>query len=175
MATPKNRNYLSGINFKFNIDRCPHVEFFTQSVTTPDMRLGLISQPTPFNMVKHPGDELNYGELQIKFMVDEDLKNYNEIYQWVRYISNPDSNEFCGSDYLERYGEGYHSNASLYTLNSHFNQNILLTFRDIFPKYLSGLMFDSTYNDEQNLSAEVNFIINMMDLYDRDGNPMWLS
>lgn len=175
MATPTNRNYLSGITFKFNIERCPHVEFFTQSVTTPEMRIGTIEKGTPFNIYKLPGDELYYGELLIKFVVDEDLNNYNEIAQWIRFITNPEANEFCNSAYRDKYGDEHESNATLYTLNSNFNSNVLMTFKGIYPTYLSSLMFDSTFSDEQFQFVEVNFKVNGIDLFDKEGNPMWLN
>lgn len=175
MSNPSNRNYASGFRFKFNIDRCPNVEFFTQAVTTPDMRIGFVEQGTTANKYKHPGDELYYGDLLIKFIVDEDMKNYNEIAQWLRFITNPFSNEFCNSAYIAKYGEAYESNASLMILNSHFNANVTMIYRDIYPIYLSGLMFDSSYTDEQYPMAEANFKVNLIDMYDKNSLPMWLQ
>lgn len=176
MPTPTNRNYLSGVNYKLNFERCPHVEFFAQSVTTPDHRLGTIDQPTPYNFVKMPGNELYYGQLIMKFIVDEDLKNYNEIVQWIRYLANPSGDNYCNSAYLEKYGDNIDTtDISLLTLNSHFNGNVTMVFRDAYPVYLSGLMLDSSYTNEQFQTAEANFQITWVDMYDREGNKMWLN
>lgn len=175
MPTPKNRNYLQGTNFKLNISRCPHVDFFVQSVATPDMRIGVTQQPTPYNIIKLPGDELNYTDLLIKFAIDEDLKNYNEIMQWMRFITNPSGEDFCSTEYIQKYGDDYHATLSLVTLNSHFNENCLFVFRDAFPVFLSGIMFDSGYSEGTDLYAECNFKVNIVDLYDKEGKPMWIQ
>lgn len=175
MATPKNRNYLSTIAYKLIFNRMPNVNFYCQSVTTPDLRLGTAEMGTIGNILKVPGDELRYGELLVKFLVDEDMLSYIEVYQWIRYLSGIEPGEFCGSDYLEKYGENYYSDAVLISLNSNFNENVIFVFRDIYPTFLSGIIYDSSFTDEAYASAEVNFRVNQIDILNKNKTPAWLK
>ena len=36
-----------------------------------------------------PGDELEYEPLFIKFLIDENMKNYYQIHDWIRRITTP--------------------------------------------------------------------------------------
>ena len=42
----ENRNFLSGVGFKFNLAKHPKVDFFSNSAKIPQLTLGLASQPT---------------------------------------------------------------------------------------------------------------------------------
>ena len=41
--------------------------------------------------IEVPGDKLQYGDLVIQFLVDEDMKNYLEIYKWLMALGYPDT------------------------------------------------------------------------------------
>ena len=45
----------------------------------PEMTLGVAEQPTPFKDIPVPGDKIQFGDLQLRFLVDEDLENFMEI------------------------------------------------------------------------------------------------
>ena len=47
------------------------------------------SQPTPLKDVPIPGDKLDYDNLNITFLVDENLENYREIHGWLTGLGFP--------------------------------------------------------------------------------------
>ena len=93
--TIENRNFLSPIGFKFSIDRMKGVDFFCQSASIPAISMQAADQPTRFNKIPQPGDELYYEDLYIKFLVDENMKNWYQVHDWMREIATPvESEEF---------------------------------------------------------------------------------
>ena len=65
--TPSNKNFLSPLNFKFQIKKAPHVNFFIQKVNIPDVKLISPEYPNPFVNAPIPGEHLTYGILEITF------------------------------------------------------------------------------------------------------------
>jgi hypothetical protein len=91
IGQPENRNFLSPTGFKFSLKRTPKVAFFCNSANIPDITLGIAVQPTYLKDIELPGDKLIFGDLTLRFLVDEDLKNYLEIQNWMRGLGYPES------------------------------------------------------------------------------------
>lgn len=87
---PVNTNFLSPVGFNFSIQKLPTVNYFVQSVNMPGVQLGETPLNTPFHIVPTPGDHITYGELAITFKVDEDMKNFIELYNWLQYLGFPE-------------------------------------------------------------------------------------
>ena len=51
--------------------------------------MGTANQVTRLNTVYQPGDELYYEPLFIRFLIDENMKNYYQIHDWIRRITTP--------------------------------------------------------------------------------------
>ena len=85
-----NRNFLSPTGFKFVLDRSPKVAFFCNQANIPDITLGIAIQPTYFKDIDVPGDKIQFGDLNLRFLVDEDLGNYMEIQNWIRGLGYPE-------------------------------------------------------------------------------------
>ena len=103
-GTPiENRNFLSPVGFKFGLQRAAGVAFFCNEANIPDMTLGITEQPTYLRDIPTPGDKIQFGDLNLRFLVDEDLTNYMEIQNWIRGLGFPESlKEF---DDLENEGQ----------------------------------------------------------------------
>ena len=87
----ENRNFLSPVGFKFNLKRSPGVAFLCNSANIPDISLGEATQATYLRDIPTPGDKIQFGDLSLRFLVDEDLKNYMEIQHWIRGLGYPES------------------------------------------------------------------------------------
>ena len=48
-----------------------------------------ISVPTPLKTIDIAGDEVTFEELSIKFIVDENMKNWLSIYDWIIGLGFP--------------------------------------------------------------------------------------
>ena len=156
---PSNISFLSPLGFKFAIKKAPHVNFFVQSVNLPSVSLGEVNVETPFTKIPFPGTKLSFGNLSVTFKVDEDMKNYLEMFNWMNEIGFPDNfaqyQSIAGRGIYS--GEGIFSDITLLVTTSAMNPNIEITFIDCFPVDLSQLSFDSTSADVEYISATVTF------------------
>lgn len=168
----ENRNYLSPVGFELVINKLPGVTFFSQIVNLPGISSGTANQPTRFNLVHHPGDELRYEPLQIDFMVDENLKNMQQLHEWLRRLTIPVSHEefvfkrglinspHIAPDSLRNPLDPElqeRTDASLIVLSSNYRPVCTYTFYDIFPTSISPIPFDTTVNDVRYLTCRASF------------------
>lgn len=161
-----NRNYLSPINFKLVLQRAPSLKYFLQSASIPGLSFeGSINFTNPFPKIPIPGDHLNYSPLSISFMVDEDLSNYLEIWNWMFNIAGPTTLEPASS--VNRFGfnnsvatdpmTAIRSDIKLMIMTSSKNPNIEVTFKDAMPVTLGELNFSTTATDVTYLESSVTF------------------
>ena len=171
-----NRNFLSPTGFKFTLARYPKVSFFCNSCKIPEIILGVETQANYLNDIPQPSGKMTFGNLELKFLVDEDLENYMIIHNWIT--------AFGGSGSLAEYGtlitnengtkdplKGF-SDGSLYVLNSNYGSTAIVKFKDLFPISLSSLDFDSTVTDIQYFTANVTFKYTIYDILGTDNKPL---
>lgn len=154
----ENKNFLSPLNFKFQLKRAPHINFFIQTVNIPGLSLQAIDVSNPLIRVPYQGDHLMYDELDVSFKVDEDLQNYMEMHQWIRSLGKRSYEEFAALKNQPKYsGEGLYSDIILTILKSNKNPNYSIVFQDAFPISLSGIDFNTTLEDVSYLEASTKF------------------
>ena len=154
----ENKNFLSPLNFKFQLKRAPHINFFIQTVNIPGLSLQEIDVNNPLIRVPYAGDHLMYDELDISFRVDEDLQNYMEMHQWIRSLGKRSFQEYATIKNQPKYsGLGLYSDIILTILKSNKNPNYSIVFQDAFPISLSGIVFNTTMEDVSYLEASAKF------------------
>ncbi len=87
----ENRNFLAPTGFQFQLNRAPKVAYFGNSVNIPSMTLGVANVPTYLKDIPLPGDKMDFEDFTLRFLVDEDLENYQEIQHWMRGLGFPES------------------------------------------------------------------------------------
>jgi hypothetical protein len=157
--TPSNKNFLSPLNFTFQIKKAPHVNFFIQKVNIPSIALRSIETSNPFVKLPYPGDHIDFGELKIVFKVDEDLQNFLEIHNWMKALGKPeDFAQYKAISNIPSYtGEGIYSDISVIILSSSKVANYDISYADAFPVSLSDLNFTTTDNDVNYIEASATF------------------
>ena len=178
----ENRNFLAPVGFKFNLQRSPSVAYFCNQANIPDISLGVAQQPNYLRDIPTPGDKMDFGDLSLRFLVDEDLKNYMEIQKWMRGLGFPESlqefEEFEkeGRNRLPRryaqFGDQIYSDGTLQILSSNLVAKFNVNFTELFPYSLSTLAFDATDTDIEYFTAEVSFKYTMYNLTDVSNNPL---
>ena len=177
---PSKTDYASPTSFKFLISKLPKVEYFCTAVNVPGITLNTIDQMTSLKNIPIPGSKLDYADLNVSFLVDEDLQNYEEIHNWIVGLGFPESNSqfaallSAGSDRFPtssanvntepgkvKYGApdagGSVSDATLVILSSKNNPTKEIRFRDIFPSAIGGLSYNQQADDISYLSVDVTF------------------
>lgn len=157
-----NRNFLSPVGFRFTLSKYPKVSFFSNKANIPGIALGVAIQPTPFKEIPIPGDKLEYEDLRLEFLVDENMENYTAIYNWLLGLGYPEnidqlgnlvnSQKYAGPEIVNLY-----SDATLEVLNSNYNPILKIKFKDLFPTSLNTLDFDATQRDYTYFTGVVNF------------------
>ena len=168
-----NRNFLSPAAFLFNITKVPKVSFFCSSASIPEILFSTNIQPSYLKDIDVPGDKLEYDDLIIRFLVDEDLKNYMAIHNWMTGIGFPEStkdfkDEVTKPDTTVDMNQQY-SDGSLSIQNSNFRTNAIVKFKDLFPTALTSLEFDTGVTDIQYFTAQVTFKYLVYNIVAADG------
>ena len=81
-----NRNYLSPVGFKLILSKAPKVDFLCQSANIPQISMGTAVQPTYLKDIPVPGDKVLYDDFSVRFLIDENMENYLQIYNLLEYL-----------------------------------------------------------------------------------------
>ena len=176
----QNRNFLSPTGFKFTLNRAPKVTFFANSANIPGITLGIANQASYLKDIPTPGDKIEFDDFTIRFLVDENLENYMEVYNWIRGLGYPESlqeiYDFQKSNpsmnQPDKSQMNLYSDGTLQILTSKENPNFKVKFSDLWPYALSTLQFDSTDTDIQYLTAEATFKYTIYNITDLNGNKL---
>ncbi len=161
MATlTTNQNYLQPAGFRVIIDRenYPNLEYFAQSVNHPDV--SVTGTVLPFRRIENvnmPGDTISFSELSISFILDENMKAYTELYEWMEYSIN---NEFVGQGPRSKKINPElptQADISVSILSSHNNQSTRILYKGCSPTSLSGLQLSSVASSVDYLTFDVTF------------------
>jgi len=169
----QNRNFLAPVGFKFTLAKYPKVSFFSNSARIPELSLGTAIQPSYLKDIDVPGEKLTYGDLTIRFLVDENMKNYMAVHNWLKGIGFPETpqqfkDQTTDSDGIRDEKEVF-SDGSLHILNSNFQDVAIVKFNDLFPVALTSLEFDATETDINYFTAEVVMRYTVYSIFDTDG------
>ena len=157
---PGNLNQFNVVNFEVKFNRLPNVEYFCQRVAIPAVVLGDTFMPTPFINAPVEGDTLTFEALNISFILDEDMQNYIEIYDWLTALGFPKEyaqyqvleDAAAVSDSASRFSD---MNIILHTNKA--NPNYQITFTDVFPTSLSSVQFDTSVSALEPIIVDATF------------------
>ena len=156
---PITDNYLNNNSFKFSIDKCPQMTYFCQKANLPALSFGFVEQPTPYGTrLQLSGTQYDFDILEISFIVDENVKNYMEIYDWMRSIGNVDSRE----EYVDT--SRHQTNAELLILSSAYNPIFAVEFTGVFPINLGSIDFDSSVAETEPVIVTTTFQYRSFDI-----------
>ena len=148
---PQNRNFLTPVGFRLDLEIFQGVDFFCQSASIPEISMPNAEISTQFRGIPiAPSGGVTFGDLNIRFIIDEELKNYYSIHKWIRTYG-------LSEQRLPEGSPDEYSNARLFILTSHNNTNHIVEFKNMFPVSLSGIPFDATVGDVDYLLADVTF------------------
>jgi len=179
---PDKLDYASPIQFRFTCAKLPTVEFFCQTANIPGITLGTADVETSLKSIPFPGDKLTYGDLNVSFLVDENLNNYKELHDWLTGLGFPQSHSqfssllATGHDRFPSSKVGTasvssdvgrttapldegasYSDATLTVLNSKNIAKTEIRFHNVYPTQLGGLSYDIKASDVDYLQVNATF------------------
>ena len=141
-------NYLNPSSFVLTLDSQTYsgAEWTIQTMMLPDVTAeGAPLQYKQIN-VGRASDKIAFGTFEISYLIDEDLLNYKEIFDWLK--SNVETTHTATNHVRD---------LTLTIMNSANNVTKQIKFVDAYPTSISSLPFDITTTDVEYLTAVVTF------------------
>ena len=175
-------DYAQSNQFKVYLPIFPLTEWFVVSCNIPGVTMGQGVVPTPLTDIPFIGDKLTYDQFSMTFLVDEKMKNFIELHDWLINMAAPQkTSQFMArtSDYVLDAGQrtkfytdiegvstemtGNTSDRELYCdiqifiLSSKNNPVAKFTLQNAFPVSLSALDYSSQDSDTNYVQCNVSF------------------
>ena len=137
---PDNTQFLSPLGFNFSIKKLPNTNYFVQAVNVPTVQMGDAVLPTPFVNIPTIGDRMAFAEFQLSFKVDEDMKNYIELFDWMVQLGFPEDfaqskNIYEKQRSVDFLADGPYSDATVTILNSAMQPNVEVQLKTVIQQH----------------------------------------
>ena len=139
-----NTNLFKTSNFRIQFKNATNVEFQVIDTAIPAITLGTHAIHRPTITDKRPGDHIEFDDLNITLICDEDLLAYQQIYTQLISTVDPDygimdpiSNVF---------------DATLFLTTNKNNLQHKILFKNAFFKQLGSLNLSTTTSNENHIS-----------------------
>lgn len=162
LAPPQNTNFLQTTKFILTFPRINNTQYFCQQVNMPGVSLTELPQNNPFIDLYKPGNKMAYENFNITFIVDEELRSWMELHDWIKGITFPNEfDQYQGLKNLHPVAKDspapQYADGQLTILSSLNNPRIRLDFIDMFPTTLSSIIFSSTDDKTTTITADCSF------------------
>ena len=170
-------DYATNTQWRISFNRIPKVDWFCTTANVPGITLGEAMFPTPMLDTFVTGDKLTFETLNITFIVDEELQNYRELWDWmvgigapvnhsqwettlakgdgaVRTFGTPDADPRTKTTFDE---SNLYSDATLIVYNSKNIPKVNVNFKNMFPTSLSSLEYSQELTDVEYFKASATF------------------
>lgn len=166
---PIEKNLLGNGGYRFVIERLPGVSYFGQKLSIPSISVSAKNFSTPFLDVPLPDVKISFGLFSVSFVVDVDLTNYLEVYEWINDLGRP--NEFDGRETVLRQANslravstGFYSDGFVTLYDADLNAKVKVVFEDLWPTYLGELAVEATDAGLTYVSCDVKFQYTLFDI-----------
>ena len=167
MALTTNFNYLQPTGFKLIIDRTnyPNLDYFVQDFT----HAGVIMNSADLSFrkiaaVPMPGDKLTYNEMLANIILDENMKSYTEMHDWMRRILDQDMTTPVDRYKAKVEKPPAQSDITLSILSSSNNPVVRIRYKDCIPTALTDIQFQSTAGGESFITFGASFRFTYFDI-----------
>ena len=140
-------NFLNPSSFVLTLDSLSYsgAEFTIQTMMLPDVTAEGAALPWQQVNIATVADKIAFGTFEVSYLIDEDLLNYKEIFDWIK--SNVETNHTATNHVRD---------LTLTIMNSANNVTKQIKFVDAYPTSISSLPFDITTTDVEYLTAAVS-------------------
>ena len=179
-------DYATSTQWRLAFNRVPKTTWFCTTANIPGVTLGEAQYPTPMSDMFIAGDKLTFDTLNITFIVDEELQNYRELWEWLTGIGSPVkhtqwsdvlSKGDCLTTTFSAIGtddqldsrtasvmqsgtsteSNLYSDSTLIVYNSKNIPKVEVKFKNMFPTSLSSLDYSQESTDVEYFKASASF------------------
>lgn len=158
MDQPTNFNLATNKNAIIYFDYAPNFVFNLSNFSIPEIS----TQPMTASHALHsklyqPGQDIDFGQLNFTFFVNEELEEFFEIHKWIR--GNSSSIEEQYRQEWEKLHPRPYCDAVVTLTNSTKHPFAKVIFEQIMPASIGALEYSST-DEESYLTCTANFVYN---------------
>ena len=170
-------DYATGTQWRIAFNRIPKTTWFCTAANVPGITLGEAQYATPMSDMFVTGDKLTFETLNITFLVDEELQNYRELWDWIVGMGSPvnhsqwETTLAKGDGAIRQFGtndadprtkstfeeSNLYSDATLLVYNSKNIPKVNVKFKNMFPTSLSSLEYSQDLTDVEYFKASATF------------------
>lgn len=161
---PTNPNFLQSNKYQLNFSRLPNLQYFCQSVSVPGISLSEAVINTPFVDLYSPGEKAIYDLINVTFMIDEEMKSWIEVHDWIRAMTFPKEYEeykkltsISQISAMKSNKFPQFSDATLTVLSSSNKPYYSFKFHNIFPTTLSTFVMSTQDSPDTIMTADATF------------------
>ena len=160
-------DYSQQSQFKVFLPLFPTTEWFVVRANVPGVSLGQAIQTTPMVDMPIIGDKLTYDDFYVTFLVDEELKNYTEMHDWLVNCAAPqERSQFRGKERpagipkrpqteimdlilgnVKESDRDLYSNLDLFIMSSKNNPVVKIQMVEAFPISLTNIEYSHQESD----------------------------
>jgi hypothetical protein len=160
-------DYSQQSQFKVFLPLFPTTEWFVVRANVPGVSLGQAIQTTPMVDMPIIGDKLTYDDFYVTFLVDEELKNYTEMHDWLVNCAAPqERSQFRGKERpagipkrpqteimdlilgnVKSSDRDLYSNLDLFIMSSKNNPVVKIQMVEAFPISLTNIEYSHQESD----------------------------
>ena len=160
-------DYSQQSQFKVFLPLFPTTEWFVVRANVPGVSLGQAVQTTPMIDMPIIGDKLTYDDFYVTFLVDEELKNYTEMHDWLINCAAPEKrSQFQGKERpdgipkrpqteimdlvlgnVKESDRDLYSNLDLFIMSSKNNPVVKIQMVEAFPISLTNIEYSHQESD----------------------------
>lgn len=170
---PDNTNLLQATKFLMVFDRMPNTNYFCQSANIPGASIGQAPITLPGITAYAPGNQIAYNNFNIVFTIDEAMKSWNDLYQWILAFASPkgtdERNRLTAQQTQHTMAKGkmaQYSDGVLTVLNALNNPVARIQFYNMFPVSLSDIMFDTKQSADDIITGDATFVFESFEFLD---------
>jgi hypothetical protein len=146
-----NSNLLETTKFIFVPSNMTNLAFFSQSILLPSVSLNEVPVETPYSTTYRAGDKLMYEPITITMLIDEDLRVWEDVYNWMKGLGYPNS----GIEHQQQEAKGLYHDMHLIVLKNSYETNMVFKFEYCFPTFLAPVQMTSSGSPEDILTADI--------------------
>ena len=152
---PDNTSILQSTKFTVVFPTMSCLKYFSQTMSVPGVSTTPVEVSIPFASTYRHGDKLVYDVFSVNAIIDEELRVWEETYNWLRALTKPTKFTEYARFYNAR-GELYHD--AILTINTNANiPNIRVKFKNVHPIALGGIDFNTADNAQTIPTADITF------------------
>lgn len=152
---PENTSLLQSRKYTFIIPTLPFLNYFVQTTSIPRIGTSAVQVPSPYSEMYRHGDKLVFDPLTVTVLLDEDLRVWEETFNWLKALTFPHE----GREYWRNSNgkqTAYHD--AIMTVNNNANiPNLRFKFTYCHPTDISAIQFSSTDSADVTMTCDITF------------------